>query len=675
MESASFLQDMAVVLLAAGSAALVFHRLRQPRALGYILAGLLLGPHAPPFSLIADETTIRTLADLGVIFLMFSVGLEFNLRRLRKVGATATVTAFLDVSCMVCLGFALGRAMGWSTVESLFLGGILCDSSTTILAKTLQEMGRTRERFAGVAIGISVVEDALAVGMIAVLTGVAVTGTVQAGMVAGRLLDLTVFLTVLAVVGLLTLPRLLDYLHRFGSDELLVVPLLGLCFGVTRVAAHMELSMALGAVLVGAIASESRAIHRIGPLIDPLRYTFSAVFFVAVGLLLDPAMLLQHWAPLLAATAVVMGGKFVTNAVGTLLTGHDMPTAVRVGAGMAQTGEFAFIIAALGITLGATGSAVYQVGVGAAVLSTLLSPYLIRGADRLAAAMDRSPGCRRCTHGFELYHEWMARIGRRQDSVVRRAVRRSVAIMVVNVVLISAAMFVAGYLARRPLGFLAPVAAHPGVLPVVLWCAAMLVCLPMYVATLRKLQALAMILAEVALPITIEAAWARSMRGFVTNAILAAGTAGMVLLTFILSSALLPSTGVFVLLMAGTAAVAAWRWPRLVRVHAQAQRAVESMLDADAGAAGARHPSAADSLDLNMEAGTIEPGACVVGRDLRSIQLRSRTGATVVAIERAGERIVNPGPQAELHAGDRVYLLGSPKEIDAVRTLLRARGN
>lgn len=452
MQNASLLQDLAVVLVAAGAAAFLCHRLRQPKVLGYILAGLVLGPHTPPFSLVKDEAAIRMLADLGVIFLMFSLGLEFNLRRFRKVGATAGVTAVLDVAVMLWLGYMLGQRFGWSPIESLFLGGMLCDSSTTILAKTLQELGRTRDKFAGVVIGITVVEDCLAVGMIAVLTGLAVTGVVQAGFLAARFWVLILFLVAVTIGGLLTLPRLLDYVDRLESDELLVLTILGICFGTTLVAARLELSLALGAVLIGAVASESRASQRLGPLIDPLRHTFAAVFFVAVGLMLDPSMMLRHWGPLLTATGVVVGGKFVMNTVGALLTGHDVPTSLRVGAGMAQVGEFAFIIAALGLSLRATGEPVYQVGVGAAILTTALSPYLIRLTDRMASSVEASPTCRRYTAYFALYGLWVERIGGvGQNGVVQKAVRRSIAIMVVNTVLISAVMGVAGYLARRPL--------------------------------------------------------------------------------------------------------------------------------------------------------------------------------------------------------------------------------
>lgn len=678
MPGDSFLQDLAVVLLAAGAAALVCERLRQPKVAGYILAGLLIGPHTPLFPLIKGEAAIRTLADLGVIFLMFSVGLEFNFRRLRKAGATAGLTGILDVTVMVWLGYLLGRHIGWSPLESLFLGGMLCNSSTTILAKTLHELGKTREKFAGVVVGITVVEDVLAVGMMAVLTAAAVAGVVQAGFLASRFWMLVLFLTTVTIGGLLTLPRFLNHITRLKNNELLVLAVLGACFGVTLVATRLELSLALGAVLVGAIASESHAGQRLAPMIEPMRDTFGAVFFVAIGLMLNPAMLQQHAGTILAATSLVIGGKFILNTVGSLLTGHDAPTAIRVGAGMAQVGEFAFIIAATGIALAATSAPVYQVGVGTAVLTTLLSPYLIRASSRLATTLEDSPACQRYTAVFALYGLWVDRMTqRKQNNVIRRAVRRSAIIILVNAVLICAIMGVAAYLARGPLQAIPSLAARPVLLSAAMWAVAMLACLPLYVATVRKLQAVGMILAESVLPIEMTSPWARTMRSFLANAILTAGATLLLLLTVALGSAMFPSLLVLTIMIIGAAAVAVWRWPKLVHVYAQAQGAVATMLQGPAHREPAPEhipPSrTANEVELTIHTAIIKEGTHVLGMNLRSIRLRQRTGATLVGIVRGDRKIVNPGPQECLLEGDRAYLLGDPDQIRSARELLNTQ--
>ncbi|MFH0878378.1 MAG: cation:proton antiporter [Lentisphaerota bacterium] len=259
MESISFIQDLAIVMMVAAVVSIVFHRFDQPRVIGYILAGVIIGPHTPPFSFIHDEASIRTLADLGVIFLMFSLGLEFNFRKIRNVGGTAAATAVLDVVVMLWIGYTLGRLLGWGRMESVFLGAVICDSSTTLLVKTLNDLGWTRRPFASLIFGITLVEDLLAIVLIAVLNGLGMTGSVQPGMLLGRLGDLGIFLVVVIVVGLLAVPRLLGALARYKSDELLLITVLGLCFGVSLVAVKLQFSLALGAFLMGAVTAEARA--------------------------------------------------------------------------------------------------------------------------------------------------------------------------------------------------------------------------------------------------------------------------------------------------------------------------------------------------------------------------------------------------------------------------------
>ncbi len=678
MDSSVFLQDFALVLLAAGFAAILCHRLRQPKMLGYVLAGLVLGPHTPPFSFIRDAATIHTLADLGVIFLMMSLGFEFNLRRFRRVGAQAGLSALLDVGVMLWLGYFVGRQLGWSHVESLFLGGIVCDSSTTVLVKTLQETGRGHASFAGYVIGVTVVEDVLAVALIAVLTGLAVTGSVDAGLLVGSLWGLVVFLGSVTTIGLLTLPRLLNHLHRADDEELLILPLVGICFGVAMLATRLHLSAALGAVLIGAIASESRAVRRVSALIDPLRHIFSAVFFVAIGLLLDPAMLLRHWGAILLVTGVVMGGKFLTSTVGALLTGHNMPTSLRSAAALAQIAEFALIIAALGLSLGAISDPVYQVGVAAAILTTLLSPPFMRCSDRLADWVERSPNCRRCTACFQLYGDWAQRIrGRPQSDAVRRSLRRLLIVILVNGVLFSAALGCAAYAVRRLPALLPALTRFHEWIPAICWLAATLVCLPLVAGTLRTLDAVSLILAEMVLPISLTSTWARHMRAFVGNAVLAAGSVGLVLLILILSSAILPSRNVLLVLMVGTVLLAWWRWPRWVQLYAQAHSALESVFTADTHES-APHDGAASAatlaMALHVESALVPPDSPVVGQSLSALGLRARTGATVVGIRRERRHVVNPGPDEILAGGDDIFLFGSRTQVQAARRLLAGQG-
>ena len=313
----SFLQDLAVVMIVAALVTILFHRLKQPVVLGYILAGIIIGPHTPPFPLIHDPHTIETLAELGIIFLMFSLGLEFNLRKLKQVGVTALLAALLEIVVMVGVGYWLGRGFGWSHMDCLFLGAMLSISSTTIIIKALGELGLTRERFAGLIFGILILEDILAIVMIALLSGIAMTGSLSVGDVGLTLGKLGIFLVTALVLGLIAVPRLLGFVARFRSNEMLLVTVLGLCFGFSLLAVKLGYSVALGAFVIGAVISEAREIGQIEHLIEPVRDLFSAVFFVAIGLLIEPKLLVEYAFPIAAITVAVIVGKVLACTFGT----------------------------------------------------------------------------------------------------------------------------------------------------------------------------------------------------------------------------------------------------------------------------------------------------------------------------------------------------------------------
>ncbi len=669
--SSLLIQDLAVVLLVAGIVAAVCHRYNQPKLVGYILAGLLIGPYTPPFAFIGDEHTIHTLGELGIIFLMFSLGLDFNLRKIRTVGATAIVTAVLDVSVMVWLGYLLGRRLGWSPVESLFLGAIICDSSSTILSRILNELGLKHERFAQLALGTTIVEDILAVILIAALTGMALTGSVQADMVVIGLWQIILFMTVGVVGGLLIIPRILNYIHLFRSDELLVVTLVGLCFGVALLASVMGMSMALGAVLVGAIASESRALHRVNHLIAPLRHVFGAVFFVTIGLRLDPETIIQFGPEVLMVILLVVIGKFLTNSAGILLTGHKLENMVRVGAGMAQVGEFAFIISALAISLSVARAEIYQIGVVAATVTTLLNPYFIRGANRLVTRLRDKPSWQRWNQATGFYGQWMERVGQQSTrSAVRAIVHRSLWVVCLNVVLICGVFGVAGYLLGAANQFDHVPFVQGRFYGPLLWLAATIASLPLYVVTARKVEALAMILAEAAFPSSERGEWVRSIRLFLGRAIMIASSAGLVLVTFILSSTLLPSVESFVVLGLITIVFAIWARSSLSLFYARARDSLQSMLSQPVQSGlPAKSTGAEDMRHMKIVAIPVSKSK-LHGHSLRSLNLRTRSGATVVAVERHGKRITNPDPDFPLEMNDQLLLLGSHKEVEIARSLL-----
>jgi CPA2 family monovalent cation:H+ antiporter-2 len=375
MHVIEFIHDLAIIMLAAGIVTVVFHLLRQPVVLGYIVAGVLIGPHTPPYTFVTNEETIRTLAELGVVFLLFSLGLEFSLRHLRQVGATALVSAIAGIVTMLSLGYAVGRAFDWNVMDALFLGAMLSISSTTITIKALEDLKLKKQHFAQVVFAILIVEDVLAIAMIALLASAAKTGAIDSGEVMRTLGGLTVFLVASLVIGILTIPRLLDFVARFNSNEMLLVSVLGLLFGFCLVVVRLGYNAALGAFVIGAIIAETGALHRIERVIAPVRDMFSAIFFVAVGLMLDPVMLLDYAGPVAAATLAVIIGKSLARTAGSFAAGQDARTSLRIGMSLAQIGEFSFIIATLGLTLKATSAFLYPIAVCVSAVTTLFTPY------------------------------------------------------------------------------------------------------------------------------------------------------------------------------------------------------------------------------------------------------------------------------------------------------------
>jgi CPA2 family monovalent cation:H+ antiporter-2 len=672
MHDAALLQDLAVVMMVAGLVTVIFQRFKLPVVLGYILAGLLIGPHTPPAKLVTDEKSIHTLAELGVVFLMFSLGLEFSLRKLRKVGFTAAIAAALEILLMLGVGYEIGRAFGWETMDCVFLGAILSISSTTIIVKALGELGRTKERFAELIFGILIVEDILGILMLALLSGIATTRTLEGIKIVSAASNLAVFLAVALVLGLLAIPRLLAYVARFKSNEVLLVTVLGLCFGVSLLAVKLEYSVALGAFLIGAIIAEARELGRIEILTEPIRDMFSAVFFVAIGMLIDPKLILEHALPVAVITLAVIVGKVITCSFGSFVAGNDTRTSLRVGMGLAQIGEFSFLIAALGLTLNATSNFLYPIAVAVSGITTLLTPFLIKNSDRLVNWFDRAAPPKFVSY-LTLYTRWITqwREGR-HPSMTSRLMRRWAWQMALNLALVAGIFIAAAYLGQRRPDWLSYLPGGDEWINAFLWLSAIVLSLPLIVATYRKLQALGLLIAEMAGTRLKSEPRSAAIQTVIANTIPVAGAIGMSLHLLVLSATVLPSWRIVIALLFLVAVLTALLWRDLIRVYSKAQFALEETF---AQPPPPRHhpppPALAGLLkEAELVALTVVEGAPCKGRLIRELALRTETGASIVAIERAGANIVNPGPDEELLAGDQVLLLGKRAQLEAARRYL-----
>ena len=579
MHAISFIQDLAVIMLVAGVVTILFHRFKQPVVLGYIVAGFIIGPHTPPFGLIHDEETIKTLAELGVIFLMFCLGLEFSLRKLFKVGATAFIAAFMEITLMIWIGYEIGRWFDWSTMDSLFLGAILAISSTTIIVKALNDLKMKNERFAQLIFGVLIVEDILGIGIIALLSSIAVSGSVSPEEVFSTVGKLSLFMIVALVIGILLVPRVLAYVARFESNEMLLITVLGLCFGFCLLVVKLEYSMVLGAFLIGAIMAESRQLLKIERLIEPVRDLFSAIFFVAIGLMLDPAILLEYALPIVVITIAVVLGKVLSCGLGAFIAGNDGRTSLRVGMGLSQIGEFSFIIAALGMTLQVTSSFLYPVAVAVSVLTTLMTPYLIRAADPLSLKLAQVVPDR-LSRVLGLYGEWLRSIQPQGEGALLAAMIRKILLQVgVNLALVIAIFFAGGYFAPRIGRYLQGWILEPSWQKGMIWGAALLLSLPFLIAAYRKLKALSMLLAEMGVKPEMAGRHTQRVRRVISEVIPILSLLVIFLLLSALSASILPTNELLMVIAVVAAGVAALLWRWFIRIHTRMQVALLETLD------------------------------------------------------------------------------------------------
>ena len=376
----NFISDLAIILISAGIVTLLFKRLKQPLVLGYIVAGFLAGPHMPYTPSVSDMTSIHTWADIGVIFLMFTLGLEFSFKKIVKMGVGPIIAACSVMFCMMSVGSMVGHFFGWGSMNSLFLGGMLAMSSTTIIYKAFDDLGLRQQKFASEVLSVLILEDILGILLMVVLSAVAVSRQFEGMALVGSLLQLGFFLILWFVVGVYVIPIFLRKAHRLMNRETLLVVSIGLCFLLVVVAQKAGYSSAFGAFMMGSILAETLEAEQIERVVSPVKDLFGAIFFVSVGMLVDPAVLATYWLPILVICLAIIAGQAVFGTTSFLLSGQPLRIAVQGGFSLAQIGEFAFILASLGTTLGVTSDFLYPVVVAVSIITTFFTPYMIRAA-------------------------------------------------------------------------------------------------------------------------------------------------------------------------------------------------------------------------------------------------------------------------------------------------------
>lgn len=688
-----FLTTLAVVLSVAAITTVVFQRLRQPVVFGYLFAGMIVGPHVP-IPIVADVAIVQTLSETGVILLLFSLGLEFSLRKLIRVGPRAAIVAVVQGALMIWLGYALGRAFGWTKIESFYAGSIIAIASTTIIAKAFQEQ-RVKGKFTQLVLGVLIIEDLIAIFLLTVLTALSAGTEVSASSLAITGMRLAMFLVGLIVVGLLLIPRTVRAIVRMNRPETTLIASMGICFAAALLAYSFGYSVALGAFIAGSLVAESGEEHTVAHLIEPVRDVFAAIFFVAVGMLIDPQLVAQYWVPVVVFTIAVIVGQVVIVTISAFLTGHGTRTSLQAGMSLAQIGEFSFIIAAVGISTGATRDFLYPIAVAVSAITTLTTPWLIRGAAPAASFVDRKLP-RQIQTFVTLYGSWIERMRESRTSRAQRPhARRLVGLLVLDVVVIALLLIGAALETRR---FSSLLSGSTGLsidgarFIVIAGMAA--IGIPLLIGFFRTARQLGNLLAHEALPAVEKGVdfAAAPRRALVVTLQLTVVIVAVVFLIAVtkpffprVGSTVVVGIGLGVLLV--VLGITFWRTAADLYGHARAGAEVivavlaQQMAVEPTRGSAERKPPSLDTVGKMLPglgepvSLRIEPGSALEGQSLAGANLRGLTGATVLAIVRDDQQVLMPSGQETLHEGDVLAVVGSHEAVESARALIAGSVN
>lgn len=682
-----FLTTLAVVLSVAALTTVVFQRLRQPVVFGYLFAGMIVGPHVP-IPIVADVAIVQTLSETGVILLLFSLGLEFSLRKLIRVGPRAAIVAVVQGALMIWLGYALGRGFGWTKIESFYAGSIIAISSTTIIAKAFQEQ-QVKGKFTELVLGVLIIEDLIAIFLLTVLTALSAGTGVSASSLAITGMRLAMFLVGLIVVGLLLIPRTVRAIVRMNRPETTLIASMGICFAAALLAYSFGYSVALGAFIAGSLVAESGEEHTVAHLIEPVRDVFAAIFFVAVGMLIDPSLVAQYWMPVVVFTIAVILGQVVIVTISAFLTGYGTRTSIQAGMSLAQIGEFSFIIAAIGISTGATREFLYPVAVAVSAITTLTTPWLIRGAAPAASFVD-SKLPRPIQTFVTLYGSWIERMRESRASRAQRPrVRRLVGLLVLDVVVIALILIGAALETGRFSALLSgSTGLSIGAARIIVIAGMASIGAPLLIGFFRTARQLGNLLAHEALPAVEKGVdfAAAPRRALVVTLQLTVVIVAVIFLIAVtkpfyprIGSTVVVGVGIAILLV--VLGITFWRTAADLYGHARAGAEVivavlaQQMATEPIDGAGRRPPSLdtvgkilpglGDPVSLR-----IEPGSPLDGQTLAGANLRGLTGATVLAIVRGDQQLLMPSGQETLREGDVLAVVGSHEAVETARALI-----
>ena len=661
-ELPNLVKDLALILIVAGVVTLLFKKLKQPLVLGYIVAGFLVSPHMPYTMSVVDKADIQTWADIGVIFLLFSLGLDFSFKKILKMGMAPVIAALTIIFSMMITGMLAGHAFGWSRMDCIFLGGMLAMSSTTIIYKAFDDMGLRQQRFAGLVMSVLILEDVLAIVMMVMLSAMA-GGTADGGgemLMLQSVIKIGFFLILWFVVGIFAIPLFLRSTRKLMNDETMVIVALGLCCAMAWVSTTVGFSSAFGAFVMGSILAETIEADKIVRLVEPVKNLFGAIFFVSVGMLVDPKILADYALPIVALVLAILFGQSVFGSLGYLFSGQTLKTSMRCGFSMAQIGEFAFIIASLGLSLGVIGNFLYPVVVAVSVITTFLTPYMIQAADPAYGFLER-----------KLPKRWVRRLshlgssmeGTQQEQSLWRIYLRKIAVNTLIYSILTAAVTTLMLTFALPL--LRKILPHWWANGV---CGVLLLALiaPFLRAIIVKnnhseeFKALwtERRINRLPLTFTVLVAIAASFLFYICNYLARFQNAIVITLALIMLTLMVLSRGL------------KRRSIRLERLFVQNLRS----RDIAAQVKGYRRPLFEGHLldrDLHISDFEVPEDSIFCGRALRDLRLRNRYGVHVSSILRGRQRINIPGGSTVIFPGDRIQAIGDDEQLHAFGDGLR----
>ncbi len=666
-EELNLVRDLAVILVSAGVFTIISKALKQPLVLGYIIAGFLVGPHISWFPGITSEETVHQWSEIGIIFLMFGLGLEFSFKKLLKVGSSALVTAGSKFLGVFVLGFVAGQALGWTAMESIFLGGLLSMSSTMVVLKSYEDMKLKDKPWAGMVFGTLVVEDLIAILLMVLLSTMAVSNRFAGGEMLFNLVKLAFFLILWFLVGIYVIPTVLKRARRFISDEILLVVSIGLCFGMVALAEAVGFSSALGAFVMGSILAETVESEHIEHLVSPIKDLFGAIFFVSVGMMVAPAVIAEHWGVILIIALIVVLSHILFAGAGILMTGGGIRNAVNTGFSLAQLGEFGFIIAGVGVSLGVMRDFIYPVIIAVSVLTTFTTPYMIKLA---------GPACNWLLR--VLPDRWVTRLDGPEQNTRSSAAEQSewkklLKAYFLRIVLYGVILLAIMIGSKQ---FLEPLATRlfPGWSPFLHNLTVVVVTLLVMAPFLYGLAiSSGSINASASKLLKEKNANKWPIAGLVlTRSFLAIS----IILSVIASHFHLAGWAVVLILLGGVAFIIVAR--RTMHRYSALEQRFLSNLNEKEEAERRRRPvttSVRDKMagyDVHLELLDVSPDSGFVGKALREIPFRAETGANIIKIQRGSHNINIPSGDVQVFPNDRLLAVGTTEQIDRLRLMLES---